>query len=281
MLTVERFAVAARRVAALAGECASGLGERDSLCDVAGILYLEAAAGTIARGDSPSGSGGPLELRLGVAFVDPGERRLARSSALYLTGEHEAARRVLHERIDGSPQVIAEAAIQRAELSLHDAAKRQAEVDEARRRAAEADAPTLRAQAAWLGVAVGLAAAAEEAEPQVARWRERAVLPPAKRRAARFEAFRQRVAAPEALAAYFAVAAQLADEPAQIPVWLDALTSLETRRVPLRVYAFERARAAQWRGDTQAHDTWMARYRKLAGLLEDPALADLFQQLRL
>ena len=97
----------------------------------------------------------------------------------------------------------------------------------------------------------------------------------------RYAAFRSRGDAPEARIAHLVCAGLLADAPAEVEPWLDAVYAIDARTVRLRGVALARAQAARWRGDEPASKVWLERYRALEQLASEPAKGELFQQLRL
>lgn len=104
---------------------------------------------------------------------------------------------------------------------------------------------------------------------------------PEARRAHRYQAFRQRGDETYALTAQWTVAGGLLDQPAEVEVWLDAYGSLAARHRGLRAYAWSRAQAARWRGDAQAAETWLHRFRAQQRWAHDSTHAELFQELGL
>ena len=64
-------------------------------------------------------------------------------------------------------------------------------------------------------------------------------------------------------------------------VWLDAFTTIDSRRVRLRSYAFMRAEAAFLRGDSENGERWFERLRVLRGVAKNPQDLEVTRLLRL
>jgi hypothetical protein len=76
--------------------------------------------------------------------------------------------------------------------------------------------------------------------------------------------------------AYFTLGAGLLHErEGDVELWLDALTTTDARRLPLRTYAWLRAEAARMRGDQTSGATWAKRRRDLIAVATDPTRAEI------
>jgi hypothetical protein len=100
---------------------------------------------------------------------------------------------------------------------------------------------------------------------------------PEDRRALRYAALRQhRGEAPRAFAPYLLLASELlAPGEGDVEVWLDAFSATSGRTLGIRAYAWTRAEAARFRGDTAAAARWTERYRALVKIASRPDDAEL------
>jgi hypothetical protein len=105
---------------------------------------------------------------------------------------------------------------------------------------------------------------------------------PEERRALRYAAFAHRGDLPNAPVAYLAVVAELL-RPGEgdVELWLDAFSAIDAHRLPLCTYAFLRAEAARFRGDSATAAIWAERYRTLAAITSDPSRAEIARVLGL
>ncbi len=101
-----------------------------------------------------------------------------------------------------------------------------------------------------------------------------ATLPAEERRRARYDALTVRGDMPPAVLPYFLVAARLAPDAASTEVWLDALTTIDGRRISMRALTWSRFAAARARGDGAAAALWSRRFDTLARLASDPLRMD-------
>jgi hypothetical protein len=107
-------------------------------------------------------------------------------------------------------------------------------------------------------------------------WATAVALPEEGRRAARYAAFHQRGDAPPGHLEHLALgAALMGPGEGDVELWLDVFDAVDARRMPLRSYAWYRAEAARWRGDSESAARWAGRYRTLATLAADPARAEI------
>jgi hypothetical protein len=267
------------------------------------------AARVLARGGDAEGAVAVLDgegERLSV-----GARALGRSTAWYLAAEPARALAELEPEPEGlaaEPALLVVFRIQRAELLAStgrrtEAAREAARADDAA--AALGDRP-LALRARWTRVAfeasppspplpagarwpwVGSMAAegdwltAEaESDATLARalsfWAAARSASPEDRRAIRYAALRQhRGDAPRAFAPYLLLAAELlAPGEGDVEVWLDAFSATSGRALGIRAYAWARAEAARFRGDTAAATRWTERYRALVKIASRPGSAEL------
>jgi hypothetical protein len=97
-------------------------------------------------------------------------------------------------------------------------------------------------------------------------------------RSHRYDLWRHRGDAPDALVPWLAVVGRLVDEPARVEPWLDTACALDRGKLSLRRYAFARWRAAVWRADDAAAAMWRKRFRSLAERSVDLRFADLYRE---
>jgi hypothetical protein len=118
-------------------------------------------------------------------------------------------------------------------------------------------------------------------ERAMATWRRWLRDDAEQRRAHRYAALGIRGDAPDARAPYWVLGGLLVDEPAQVEPWLDAFSAIDASRATLRAHAWARLEAARWRGDLEAAELWLERYRSLERLANDPLRAEMLRQTRL
>ncbi len=128
--------------------------------------------------------------------------------------------------------------------------------------------------ASWLSPGAESSMAVAQA---LAFWDAARAAPPEERRAVRYAAASaHRGDAPRARSAYLALAAELLPEgEGDVEVWLDAFSATSARKITMRAYAWARAEAARFRGDTEAASQWTRRYRALVALASGPDDAEL------
>lgn len=120
-------------------------------------------------------------------------------------------------------------------------------------------------------------------EGTISALREALEASPEGRRAFRYAWMDHRGDLPDLATPAMIVATRLLDleaSGAAAETWLDALTTIDARRMRLRAYAFYRMEAARMRGDAVYADLWTERLRVLRRLASDPDDAEIARFLR-
>jgi hypothetical protein len=143
-----------------------------------------------------------------------------------------------------------------------------------------ATTPSRHPLVATIAIPQSAAARAHTAAELDATWSRWLQAPAESQRAHRYTLFRHGGDAPAALEAYLHASAKLCAMPGcDIETWLDAASALDHGRFGLRRIAFARWRAAAWRDDRAAAESWRQRYLALARLAHQPEGAELRQAL--
>jgi hypothetical protein len=281
---------------------------RPVLEEAALAAALDAARGYAAAGDAPAA----VAVLDGETTLSAAERALLRSSAWYVAGDLARALAALEGEPPAAALAALRAAwlLQKGELLASNGQR-----DAAARAVVAADEAVISAgdraldvRAQWTRLALARSRrssiAARPGDPAwpwvgpqatpgswlepaaegpdalaraLAAWASARAASPEDRRALRYAAFRHHAGdAPGALAPYLLLGGELLPPgDGDVEVWLDAFAVTTSRGITLRAYAWARAEAARFRGDTAAAARWSERYRALVTLAAPAENAEL------